>query len=684
MWPIPTLSWPRPVRFAASDAHVRNDRQRRGPRVARQTAAASRKGVLMLTRAQPAPLLAGRGNLSTVAKSLGFAVGYLVLSYLMLRPVLSTYVIADDFEGPFAQASRIGPGLGHALSLGWHESFVAGDRTRVLGVIVANAFDWAWLWASSAFGVSIEHLYALVKLGALVLCAASAATFWWISARSYWRPVRWSTALLLTSVALFGTVQIHGLWSNDPVQSYPLAGYVSAAIGFVVLVAAVWASGQLSSRRFAAATVLALIAVSYYEFNAAAVLGGGIILVVGTLRYRGDRRRIARHLLGTAAFCLVPLVWLIFGRYTSVGDNYSGRALQSAGALHSFVLGAVGNLPGAAWGLETSVVGAQPPIVLGAVVAALVAIAAAVLWLWRDAERHVVRPARPARRTALAAAAAATGVYALGALALVSATVRVEGSTPRIGYVYTPYAVGSSAVALAIGVVAWVLATRRSRSWVWVVRMVAIAGAVAFVAVQNSYNLQLKNVTNSDMMQNHVFDEAFAGDVSEATRCGAILTWASYPWPDYYRSDVVLGSYTAYRHYYGQPFCANWTDPTDGFSEPFAAGGRLAWWMTQSSGAIEIETTGCTRGCRGVLSFAAAAFSVPHIVTLSVNGAVAGRVSVPTKPKRFSMPVRLLGTFTQLGVAANGHGVTPASVHVDADMRTLFVEIEQPRFVRST
>jgi hypothetical protein len=389
--------------------------------------------------------------------------------------------------------------------------------------------------------------------------------------------------------------------------------------------------------------------------------------------------------VGTAAFSVIAIAWILATRYTSGGDTYSGRALQANGAVHAFLYGLVSSLPGAAWKLEWSTLGARPAVTVLAIAAATVAMLAVVAWMYRDTIRPAEGLGLARQRSLLASSAAAAGAvcYALFAVALESATERIDSGALRIGDVYTFYAVASAAIALAVAVAAWMLAARSGRRWRWI-QLVTIVGCGGFLALQGSFNAKLRDVTNADMIQNDRFDAAFARSVPQATRCSALVYWASYPWPDYYRSDVILGSYAAYRHYYGQPFCANWTDPTDGFSEPFRQGSELGWWLTQSSGAIEIEATGCAHGCRGVLSFAAGAFSVPHVVALSVDGVVVGRVAVPTKPKRFSIPVRLSGTFNQIGVAASDHGVTPASVHVDADMRTLFVEIEQPRFVRST
>ena len=612
---------------------------------------------------------------------IGFAAAYAGVSYVLLRPTLSTFVIADDFEGPFAEIAKAGPGLGRAISFGWQHSFVSGDRTRALGVVIGEVFDWSSLWIPSKFGVSIEAYYAAIKLIVLILCALAVASFWWIAARNYFRPVRWSTAVVLTSVALFGSLQLHGLWSNDPVQSYPLAGYGSTAIGFMVLIAAVWSAERWSPWRLVLATVAGLVAVSYYEFNLGAVLGGGIILLVAAWRHRPDRRLVWSYLAGTAAFTVIPIAWILATRYTSPGDNYSGRVLQANGAMHAFFYGLVSSLPGAAWKLEWSTLGARPAVTALAIATASVAMLAAVGWMYRDTIRPAEVPgvARPRSLLASAAAAAAVGCYALFAVALESATERIESGTLRIGDVYTFYAVASAAVALALAVTAWLLAARRGRRWHWI-QFAAIVGCGTFVALQASFNAKLRDVSNVDMVQNHRFDEAFAGGVPQAARCSALIYWVSFPWPGYYRDDVVAGSDLAYRNYYHRPFCGNWVSPTDGFSEPWGPPSGLQWWLTANGGAIEIGRSGCAQGCSGTLSFAAAGFAVPHAVTFSLGGSVVARLRVSTRTRRFRIPLHLTGRFTQLGVSASGQGVTPASVNGSPDQRTLFVAIGAPRF----
>lgn len=502
---------------------------------------------------------ARRPTIGRVGYTLGFVGAYLLSSYLLLRPALTTVLLGDDFESPFATISTAGVGLFRALSYAWQTSFVTGDRSRVVGAFVGRTFQWGWLWFSANFGVSLSTFYAATKFLTYLICAASVATFWWLAARRTRRPIPWRVALVLFSVALFGSVQIHGLWSNDPVQGLPIAGFAVTAIGFALLSIALWTTGRPTWRRFALGAVVGLVAVSYYETNIGAVFGAFVIFAAEAWRLRGRSREVAHYAAGTAVFCGVPAAWTIFARFTAVGDTYPGR--QIGGILgRPFVDGLIGSLPGSAWHLETKYVGGTPWIFGSAVIAALVAVATLIWVVWRTPPASSRSAAPGGTRVASLAAAAAVAVFGVFAVGLETSTLLFGGQVSVIGSVYTFYAVSAAAVALAFAAGAWWLIGRRTLRW-------KVAGGVAallftaFLVVQGSFNARLRDVENIELATNLAVYRTFAAGVPESQRCAAIDAWASAPWPEYYKQDVVLGTNLGYLKYYGVLFCPDGPRP---------------------------------------------------------------------------------------------------------------------------
>jgi hypothetical protein len=351
-------------------------------------------------------------------------------------------------------------------------------------------------------------------------------------------------------------VQLHGLWSNDPVQELPLSGFAVTAIGFALLSIALWTAERPTWRRFALGAAVGLFAVSYYELTVGAVLGAFVILAAGAWRLRGRLRELARYAFGTAIFCGVPAAWLIFTRYTA-NDIYPGR--QIGGNIgRAFVDGLIGSLPGSAWHLETKYVDGTPSISMSAVLAALVAVAM-LIYVARGAARAPTGSAHPDRRRAGSmAAVASVAVFAVFAVALETSTLLFGGQVA--GVVYTFYAVSATAVAFAFAAGAWWLIGRETLRWK-VVAGFAVVLFAAFLVVQGSFNARLRDVENAELATNLAVYRTFAAGVPESQRCAAIGAWALAPWPPYYKQDVVLGTNLAYLTYFGVPFCAHGPQP---------------------------------------------------------------------------------------------------------------------------
>lgn len=626
----------------------------------------------------------GRLPGGSVLRRLVSAVAYLGLAVLLLRPILQTYVIADDFEAPLSQFESGATSFFRAASLGWQNSFVAGDRTRTVGAVIGDVANWLWFWVAKTFGLSVLDVFSLIRFVCLVACAVAMATLWWGTARHYFRSVRWSTALLLTSVTLFGTLQLHGSWSNDPVESYPLAGYASAAIGFGILSLAVWVTLRPTLTRYSAATVAGVLAVSYYEFNVGAVLGGAIILAAAAWPDRRRLRVFVARLAGASGFLLASVLWLLASGAQNSGSNYSGRAIQASGTLHELYIGIVSSLPGAAWSLSARELTGDTGILGAAVLTGVAVVAATAVWLrwWGRNPIALVAPTSRRSNLMLAAVAAAVGLYAVCAIGLEASTLKVQQEVLGLGYVYTAYAVGSAATALLLAVSAWLILTSRRR-WGLPAKAVVATGVVGFIAIQGSYNGHLKSTLDNNTAENQSLDAVLIGHTPMDARCDALRAWISYPSPAYYRSAVVRGSEAEYQSFYGQLLCSNLVAPGAGFAPENPPPSHPQWWLEANDGTIDLRTSSCNKGCSGILYFRAGGLGIGHYVTLDTAAMRPVHVQVPNHWKRFAVPVRLTGTYTHIGITASGSGVTPASVHTGPGTIPLLVDFANLRFERT-
>lgn len=483
---------------------------------------------------------------------------YLISSFFLLYPALSTPVVADDFLNPFSQTADGGSSLFEALKYGWRGG-TEGASFRPVGNLIGSAFNWLWLTISARLDISMSTLYAGTKLIVLILCAASAARFWYIASREYGRGIRYWDALVLTSLALFGTLQLH-TWSSDPVASYPLAGYGSAVLGFAVLSSAVLCNRNRTWRSYLVGAGLAVVSVLYYELNIGAVIGSAFILASGSfLLRRVDRRAALIHLARSLIFVGAPAIAVFYGRTatTSRQGVYAGTVVRLSGAARAVALGVGGIFPGAAWRLSIRFLGGR--VLLVFFVIGLVVFLGWVIRWWAQNYRSLEPERHSPCEVAQAVLVAAAVLYVLFTIVLESVTVRVQDSAPELGFVYTFYAVGSSVIALGLAVGFRSIYFRVGRAGS--ARYLFCAVGLAFIFIQSTLNWNLSRQNNIMFVLNHRLLDAFDADVPEYRRCEAFNEWAQGPWPVYYREGMRNGLQKAYQYYFDEPFCSTLSAP---------------------------------------------------------------------------------------------------------------------------
>jgi len=480
---------------------------------------------------------------------------YVAVSAIVLYPVLASPVLADDLYNPFGQFDVAGGGLPASLEFAW-EGATQGASFRIVGNPVGAAYNWLWLSVAAHFGVSLTTFFAVTKFVVFVMTAASIAWAWQqLGAAARRAPIAFRDAMLWVSLVLFSTLQIHASWSNDPVANYPLAGYAPAALGFLVIGAAARLAVRRTLRDTVLATSVALVAVAYYEINVGAVAGAAVILLCAVIE---DRRRSATWDPSFAARAIVvpllPACLVVAGRFVtgSQAATYAGTTVRLDGAPTAFVRGALSSLPGGAWKLSVDALGGQIGVVFF-VFGTTLMVMCAVCWWWSVPAR-AARTDEAADRSALLFAAAVIAVvgYAAFSLALQSITVKVQDEAPRVGYVYTWFAMTSSVVSLGLAVIGRRLVASRSAG---TFRFVVLVAAVSLLFVQNTVNWRLSEQLATSYGANRRLLDAFDDDVPVADRCAALVQWSSIRWPLYYQNGVVDGLQEAFEYYFDEPYC---------------------------------------------------------------------------------------------------------------------------------
>lgn len=478
---------------------------------------------------------------------------WVLLSAAHLRPVLGTTVVADDLINPVHQFDEAGPGLLANLRYA-ADGVEASGHFNYLGQALGAVYNQLWLWTASRTDLSLLTLYAATKLAVLLLTALAVAAYVRAACRLLGRDVGAWWCRAGVSVALFGTLQLHVVWSNDPVASYPLSGFASAALGFALLLAALRWGGPERPWGPAVVGLLGLATVLYYEIDVAAVLAVGAVVLWHVLAVRDAAGRLQR-LVRCSPALLVPFVLTVALQRSAAaaGATYGGTDVAVGQGLPGTLRVALASgVPGAGWDLSRDYLAGSP--LFRPVPALVLAVVLGVLAV--QAGRHPL-PAGGVARGALRRGwllLAAPVVYGVGASGIQAATAKVQQEVTAVGMVYNFYAVSAAAVA-ALCVLTLLLVPVSTWARPAVGLPVAVAAGL-LVLTQTMVNASVAERFNATFLPaNRVLLQAYSDEDPPDVRCSVLRTWTTYPLPAYYRQQMVDGLQAAYRHYHGESFC---------------------------------------------------------------------------------------------------------------------------------
>jgi len=513
-------------------------------------------------------------------------VAYVVGVWLFLRPVLLTTVFADDFINPFFQFPTTKLSPVEMIRFGWTGARGAG-HINVIGQTIGAVLDTLWMLMMAVLGLRFSTIYAATKLLVYVLTAVSAAAFVREASAVLGRPISLWRSRLYVSVALFGTLQIHIAWSNDPVSSYPASGFATAAIGFLLLALALRSFRSGSLRRAWVTGIVGSAAVLYYEILVSAVVAIAPLALWAWWSGgdRSSRASMSRVLRLTAPMVAVPAVVAAVAKLTigSSSVGYSGTEVALGGGFgKSFFNGIVSTLPGAGWQLTREFLAAPvglhtTAVIILVVVASALAVAASTGRAAADAppvavsvpatlsvtdgvsdSPHMPTSASGHDRVVAALMLLTPVVFMLGAAITQTATQKVQDEAPRVGFVYNYYAIGSTAWAATL-VIAVSLVPRSWRSNA--VRAIASSVGIAFIVVQFMVNWNVTSKFNAGTYPSRQLLVTFSERRPEDQRCRALEGWAQGAWPDYYEEWMILGLQTAYEYFHDEQFCTGFVRP---------------------------------------------------------------------------------------------------------------------------
>jgi hypothetical protein len=473
---------------------------------------------------------------------------------LLLRPVLLTAIAADDLINPFSQIYHAGNDLPAIFDRTW-KSVSSTGHFNYLGQSIGSLIVAVWSYLIGGLGIRYSLVYAMTKFLVFLVCIE-------VTSRTIRQTLLfcgqikslWSIRLV-TLLAITLPIQIHIPWSNDPVASYPLSGYLTATIGLAFILQVF---KLLNDHRYGLASVAGLTGVSavlYYEFNAFAVLSVAPLLgfsVIKALKKPLERRkRLITSFLTVFPAAATTVFFYLRNNATSV--DYSGTAVSFESPFaKTFYQGVVGILPGSSWNIAFDWLPNDLSFsfnywrqyVLGIGLFSLIYLFKR-FWIVEGVGKKA-----PLSRVIIAISP--FFIYWMGATFTQTSTVKVQQEALRIGQVYNYYAVGAVCSAAIVAVLLMRVDFSKLK---FITKSSLIALLFTFGAFQFVVNWNVTTQFNGALSGNRNLLVAFADRPPMVERCQAFDAWKSMGWPEYYWLDMELGMNESYRIYHGEEFC---------------------------------------------------------------------------------------------------------------------------------
>ncbi len=469
--------------------------------------------------------------------------------FALTCPILFTPIVADDFFNPLYQLSRTGGGYWSSLEYGVSSAW-NGASLRIVGNAVGALANNVQTDFSGRLGIPFGFTFGLIKfIGFLAL--ATALTYYLkavlIQAGSVWKS--YSPVFIINCVLIGSTMQIHALWSNDPVAGYPLPGTYTAAFSIFLLGLATQWSPVVTWKKVLTLSILAIALLLYYEltFFIAPLISMLIIRAGWKKRVKFDL--LLKSIVPTAMVFFVVVLSRL--KTSSNVSEYGGSTLRGGSRVISeTLLSFVSSMPSAGWHLSSENVSFSQslrPYSFAVVVLSALAFMLSVI--------QINNTQRASSKRNLVWAILPVVAIGLSATLLQSSTVKVQDEINRVGQVYTFY---PSVIAIfVLGTAVLIISLIDFRK---ILTMMLLSLAL-FAGVQNTFNWGLLDKMNSVLIPNRSLISTLGGNVEMLTRCDNLRAWSGGNWPDYYEIGVIDGLNQFADLYWADDYCAHFIRP---------------------------------------------------------------------------------------------------------------------------
>lgn len=471
---------------------------------------------------------------------------------ILFKPAITAQPAGDDLINPFYMFFDTNGSFFETIKLGIE--YGTSHKFDVVGQIAFVIHSWLWIQFDYFTGLDHIWFYALSKgmIFAVVLLSAA----YWI--QQIIRTLRlqisnWNLLFLVTAIS-GSTVQMHNIWSNDPVANYPMSGYASAVFSFVVLGLLVRHKDSQSLKTMFLVSIWVSVAILYYQINISLLPAVFVFWLANSWKYLKTKNPLQPVMRGTALF-LLPVVVVLYGTFLTSGKtaNYGGTTIGSWSTFpKTTAVGILGTLPGGGWNLSEKSIGA---ILFPGWTTALVGLI--LLWiLLSNVPRGATDKSNSLELKKVFKILLPGVAFWLAVVSIQTMTAKYQNEIISVGQIYNFYSHGHIFIAGVLLIILLGL-SRISNRWT----TVAVCIIAFFGVTQFQINSQLKTVMKNGNIQSLRLLDAFDVSTSDKARCEAWNNWASIGWPEYYEQGMAVGYQQAFKTLYGKDFCPTGTDP---------------------------------------------------------------------------------------------------------------------------
>jgi hypothetical protein len=451
--------------------------------------------------------------------------------------VVFTPIAGDDFVVLLEESTNVRINQSWLAQFGFaHEIIISGTHFNYFGQLISLLAIKFWIGLSNHLGISLIYGFWAIKLFLIVTLTIHLKHFF-----VKLSPVR----VLDSNIFLFCLIlffQLHP-FSNDPISSFPLTGYLSLIFAIVALTTFIAFVKSPTPFRFLLTCLATISAILIYEINVAIIFFEFTYLCYLTIYKKNFKLVIA---IASKIFLTVLSVLLLMNTFAPISKDYSGtdiRLSNYALILKTLLVNSVTALPGVA------LLAFFPKVSSRYIIFQLIYLALILLLITLLIQNSkFIQSYKEESTQSQKVEHLSLLIFSLSALFIQAATYKMQLEYSKLGDVYISYLYGALGFSFLIYILVGSVIVRLEFEKISVVLIMLVC--ITLVSNSVSFGVLWKvNQINVNIL-------ASISDPSQnSDRCRLENDWLTTNHPDEYKFQVANGFNAVYRGKMGNDYC---------------------------------------------------------------------------------------------------------------------------------